>query len=213
MSLVKCWECGKEVSSTSKKCTYCGAAKKKSKWRWLLYAFVIWVILDVGLTFFMKLNYRSTIDSSDAVDVVAVEKAKAWEYLTSNDAMTDKPTTFATIFANEKLNFSSPYKGLNEARLVIRKGADGAQDVMFFIDKGQISCGSINCYVSARFDDEIISFKYGKSADSDPKMIFIEGSDKFIKKLKTTKLLRLEVSFYQQGTKVLTFNTVDFKWD
>jgi hypothetical protein len=43
--------------------------------------------------------------------------------------------------------------------------------------------------------------------------IFIENPNKFLKKLKKSKTLMIEASFYNEGTKVIEFNVEGLVWN
>jgi hypothetical protein len=134
-----------------------------------------------------------------------------WEYHQSTDKMTSKAIKFAQIMSNESLDLEFPYEGTNYGRLTLRK-KDGL-DIYLSIDKGQISGGYDNNYISVRFDEEKpLKFSYTEPQDGSSDLIFIDNGIKFLSKLKKSKKTLISLPLYQAGNQILEFNTVDLKW-
>lgn len=100
MALVKCKECGNEVSTTAKSCPKCGAKPRKrtSLVTWVVLAFVIFVIYAASQgpsstsTTAGSSSSRSPAPASSST-VIAVPK---WESSTSTDEMTGKRQSYAS---------------------------------------------------------------------------------------------------------------------
>lgn len=163
---------------------------------------------------------QKTVSSYDeiAVDSVAVVVDSVvptinnkWEYHESTDKMTSKSIKFAQIISNESLNLEFPYDGNNYGHLTLRK--NDHMNIYLSIDKGQISGGYDNNFITVRFDDEKpIKFSYSEPQDSSSDLIFIDNEVKFLSKLKKSKKTLVSLPLYREGNQILEFNTVDFKW-
>ncbi len=80
--------------------------------------------------------------------------ATSWQYSQETDDMTSKAMYFASIEANDKLDFDFPYKGGSTATLTIRHKNNG-NDVYLEVTPGQFNCNVINGEnIRIRFDDE-----------------------------------------------------------
>lgn len=154
----------------------------------------------------------AAVDSAAVVvDSIATTTTNKWEYHQSTDKMTSKTIKFAQIMSNESLDLEFPYEGTNYGRLTLRK-KDGL-DIYLTIDKGQISGGYDNNYISVRFDEEKpIKFSYSEPQDGSSDLIFIDNEIKFLSKLKKSKNVLISLPLYQAGNQILEFNTIDLKW-
>ncbi|WP_431242560.1 hypothetical protein ACQ9BO_22475 [Flavobacterium sp. P21] len=86
-------------------------------------------------------------------------------------------------------------------------------DIYLSIDKGQISGGYDNNFITVRFDDEKpIKFSYSEPQDSSSDLIFIDNEAKFLSKLKRSKKILVSLPLYREGNQILEFNTIDLKW-
>lgn len=140
---------------------------------------------------------------------------EAWEYLSGADEMTGKITSMATIPSKEEYELPFPYQGGTHARLTLRHHPRQGTDVMLTINKGQLQCFAFTgCKVLVRFDDaEPSTFKASGPEDASNDTLFINGSKKFIAALKKTKRVKIELPFFQHGTRLFTFKTEDLTWD
>lgn len=164
---------------------------------------------------------QRTIDSESlvAVDSTAVVvdsntttiETNNWEYHETIDKMTSKPTKFAQILSNESLNLKFPYDGSNYGQLTLRKM--NGLNIYLSIDKGQISGGYENNFITVRFDQEKpIKFSYSEPQDGSSNFIFIDNESRFLSKLKKSKKTLISIPLYHEGNQILEFNTEDLKW-
>lgn len=145
------------------------------------------------------------------VDSISPTITNKWEYQQSTDKMTSKPIKFAQIISNESLHLESPYEGVNYGRLTLRK--KNGLDIYLSIDKGQISGGYDNNFITVRFDEEKpLTFSYTEPQDGSSDLIFIDNEVQFLSKLKKSKNVLISIPLYQAGNQILEFNTVDLKW-
>jgi hypothetical protein len=118
----------------------------------------------------------------------------------------------ARVSSSNTVDFKFPYSGAQKATLILRTHPHHGEDILFHITKGQILCSSYEgSTVLVRFDDEEpISFSAEGAADHSTNTIFIGNYNRFIgKMLKATKV-RIEVTIYQEGSRVFEFDVSSF---
>ena len=139
--------------------------------------------------------------------------AYAWEFMEDQDDMTGKPIRSAFVMSENQLDLKWPY-GTAVGFLGVHNHPRYGRSAVINVSKGQMLCYINECPVLARFDDGApMRFSGNPPADHSRTTIFIEGHDRFVKALKNSKTVRIEVGFYQQGSKTLVFNTSDFPID
>ncbi|HEY3778616.1 MAG TPA: hypothetical protein VGL35_11220 [Rhizomicrobium sp.] len=150
----------------------------------------------------------STTDSA-STDNGPVRK---WTYRDQSDELRGITWHFATLESDNTLNFSFPY-GESTGSIVLRRHGKSV-DVMLQMTGGQFVCNSFNDdTVTVKFDNgPIRHFGCAESADGDTKTIFLMRTSRFIKGLKGSSRVRIEVDFFQAGLQQLTFNTTGLKW-
>lgn len=155
---------------------------------------------------------KIAIDTTQVtIDSVVPTVGNKWEYRQSIDKMTSKSIKFAQIISNESLDLEFPYEGTNYGQLTLRK-KDGL-NIYLSIDKGQISGGYDNSFITVRFDDDKpMKFSYIEPQDASSNVIFIDNEVKFLSKLKKSKKILISLPLYHEGNQILEFNTVDLKW-
>ncbi|SHG73635.1 hypothetical protein SAMN05444372_10989 [Flavobacterium micromati] len=135
------------------------------------------------------------------------EDISGWKYDTIKNKMTDVKDVFCRVQSNESLSLTAPYEGVNFGQLTVRR-MNGQVDIIISIMKGQISGGYENEYFKARFDNgKQTTFSYSEPADNSTETIFVEGKSKFLKMLKTSKKVLIEIPLYQNGNQILEFKT------
>ena len=98
---------------------------------------------------------------------------------------------------------------------MIRKHPRYGKDVIFTITKGQLLCRSYDgCQLSIKFDDKPpIKVSANEPEDHSNETLFLQGYERLVKELKTSKKTVVEVTFYQQGNRTFEFNTADLEWE
>lgn len=176
----------------------------------IIASFSIVLLFSCQRTIASDTEIAATVDSA-AIVVDSTTITNKWEYHQSTDEMTSKPIKFAQIMSKESLDLDFPYEGLNYGQLTLRK-KDGL-NIYLGIDKGQISGGYDNKFITVRFDEEKpIRFSYSEPQDGSSNVIFIDNEVKFLSKLKKSKKTLISLPLYQAGNQILEFNTVDLKW-
>lgn len=154
------------------------------------------------------------IQSAAATPSPAVEPPKPgsqWTDLSSEDSMGRKRTIKA-INSTNTLSFGFPYQGEQYAGLLLRKSQDGT-DVIVQINKGQFLCSFNECAVNVRFDDgPVRRVSASGPTDNSTTVLFLSGASGLIQQMKKAKTTKIEATFYQEGSRVLEFNTEALTW-
>lgn len=123
MALVKCKECGEEVSNKAKSCPKCGAKapKKTSLLTWLVLILIILGVYVSGQSTDKTTKPSAKVNSSEKSGTIKYEKVKkvtppkpVWVTSVSKDEMTGKFTAFAhspISYPSKKMGF--PYHDVN----------------------------------------------------------------------------------------------------
>lgn len=145
----------------------------------------------------------------------AEEALKRWNYSVSEDEMTGKKTYIARVLSEEEYELDFPYQGGTWGRLMLRHHPRHGTDVMISINSGQLHCGSFRgCKILVRFDDgEPVKFSASPPADYSHDTLFITPAAKFIKAVKTASKVRVELPFFQQGSRMFTFQISELVWN
>ena len=137
-------------------------------------------------------------------------KLPAWTYERYEDEMGRK-RSLAIPRPTSTLSFDFPYAGEQTPKLMIRKSHMGTE-ILLEIERGQFIChvGS-GCVVEVRFDDgPVTSYLAGGPSDYSSTLIFIKNAQTFIAKMKMAKAVRIEATFYNQGSKTMSFDVEGF---
>lgn len=225
MALVKCTECGKDVSTAATSCPHCGAPRPSAAKTVAKAASGVWtaVKLLIGLVFFFIVfqctqssglgDPPSGLVGSDSpaastATAAAPESPPGWVYDKVTDPMTSKITSVAHLRSVNSMTLGSPYAGQNYGHLMVRTTPKGATEAAFYIDKGQTMCRSYEygCRVTVRFDDAQPTVIRGIApTDNSTEWAFLESPGKLIAGAKKAKRLRVSMDIYKNGTQVLEF--------
>jgi len=224
MALVKCKECGHEISKSAKVCPQCGAKVVRTS---IVTKFFV-ALLGIGLVAAMFNGGGSSSSGSSATTpakpLTKEEVAKQvddklramgmkWSYSEDKDEMGRGTIKYAIVKSMNIVNFDFPYQGEQQATLQLRKHPKHGKDVMLGLDRGQFICGYDGCNVSVKFDSgKIQTFHATPPADHDTKVLFIESHDRLVSAMKKAKTVAIEASFYKQGTRVFEFDVSGLDW-
>jgi len=165
-----------------------------------------------GTTTTKKRPGESSSAPAPSVPEAHPEPTSPWVYTSDEDTMGRK-RSFAEVVSTNTLDFGFPYQGSQHGTLTIRKSARSGTEVMISIERGQFLCGVDECAVNVRFDDgPIQEFSAGEPSDHSTTVLFIEGQTRFTAHLRRAKTLRVEATFYQEGSQTLEFNVEGFSW-
>ena len=141
------------------------------------------------------------------------EEIIKWQFQEDVDKMTSKTVKYASIEANEELEFKFPYDGGSVASLTIRK-KDGGNDIYLSVSKGQFNGTYDGGQIRIKFDDEQPKkFSFVAPSDGSADMIFINSEKTIIAKLKNTKKIIIETEFFNEGNRQMEFDVAGFKWE
>jgi hypothetical protein len=104
------------------------------------------------------------------------------------------------------LDFDFPYEGGSKGELTLRNSPKNGKDAILSVTKGQFMCGLESCRVNIRIDEGApISMNADRAADGSSNVIFLPYSA-MVRYLRAAKVLRVEATFYDQGSRVLEFH-------
>jgi len=156
----------------------------------------------------------TTVDTahSDSSAEKPAEKKENWNYSEEEDKMTSKKNYFASVDANELLNFEFPYNGGSTATLWVRK-VNGKGDIVLAISKGQFITKYDGTSFKVRFDDKPAkSFQVSGASDGSSDVVFFNYNS-MIDKIKSSKRVIIQAEFYQEGLRAIEFNTEGLRWN
>ena len=158
-----------------------------------------------------KLNKNSTNNNSQPTEEIK-KPGYQWSYVQANDHMSDGVIYQAAVKSSNQVNLDFPYNGSQHAILTLRSHPRHGEEVIFRIEKGQVLCGSYDkCNILVRFDDKKAeSFIGVPPSDNSTETVFIKNHSKFVKSMLASKLVRISLDIYQNGTQVFDFHVNDF---
>jgi hypothetical protein len=142
----------------------------------------------------------------------ALVAQRKWTYSETVDEMTSKKITFASVRSENTIELDFPYQGAQHARLMFRrKGSD--LDALFFLEKGQILCGSYDgCAIDVRFDDAApTKFRMVEPDDNSTETLFFSDPARLLSKLEAADKVLVSVTLYQAGTHTFEFDASGFQ--
>ena len=208
-------------------------SKGKSGRRWI--CFGVWMCINLigGLivpsngTDNPKEKAKAIIQDKDTSSLQNTKKStketepyivkKTWKTKTSVDEMTDDVNIWKSITSDNRVYFDFPYDGGSTLSIDVRYMKKYGTDVFLTISKGQILCNDFDetNIITVRFDDAPPQkFKCNTPSDMSSNYIFIRDAKRFVKSAKNTKTIKVQLQFFQEGTRTFTF-TVDepLTWD
>lgn len=151
--------------------------------------------------------------AKENAEEVAKEPESNWEYFIDTDEMRETKNRYAQLEGSNTINLEFPY-GEQRGRLMLRQSAQYGFDILVGVRSGQIMCNSFsNTHISVKFDDGPIQ-RYGcvDASDGTSNMVFVEGAQGFLNKLKKSEKMIVEAEFYRDGMQQLTFDTANLEW-
>lgn len=137
-----------------------------------------------------------------------------WEYSEDENKMDGTKQYFAQTTSTNQVDFAFPYDGGSNMDIIVRKTGK-ASEVLLLISKGQFM-GSIggSSKAKVKFDDQSpVSYSYESAGDGSGDVIFLNNATNFISKLKDSKKVMIELTFFNEGNKILEFDTEGLEWD
>lgn len=224
MALIKCKECGTEVSSKAEICPKCGArvaAKPMGCGTLIGVIFLGGIIISAFSSIFSSGTGSGTSSQPTSSPSASIAQnaptpilpGSQWSYHQSDDLMGKGVISQAYVSSSNLVNFDFPYTGAQHATLRLLNGPRHGKVVMFNIEKGQILCHSYeDCTVLVRFDDEkATNYSAVGPADNSTETIFIRNYGRFVEKMLKAKQVRIATNIYQQGAPVFEFDVSGFE--
>ena len=240
MSLIKCKECGHQISKSALQCPSCGSKFKRTS------AFTMFIALFIGLGVVASIvgslfdNPSPTSDSAQsAVQATAkltteqqaaatkenaqsnapknaegaVALGTKWQYNESKEPMGQGTIKLASVDSINEIQFDFPYQGRQRGTLLIQSHPRHGKAVALQVQRGQFLCGVRGCSVSVKFDDgKVVTFSGSEPSDHSSMTLFITGHDRFVSEVKKGKRLAIEAEFFQEGSKVFEFDVEGLNW-
>lgn len=226
MAIVKCKECGVEVSSKADACQKCGArlAAKPMGCGTLIGVSVLGLIIisallsifntetPVPATHSAASSGATSDEAPEAKTPEITAEVVQWRYSHDEDGMGKGVNHEAAIDSVNTVEFDFPYSGPQQATLTMRNHPRYGKDVLLSIERGQILCQSYeSCTVLVRFDDEAaVRYAALSPADNSTETIFISNYRRFAQKMLKAKRVRISANIYQEGSPVFEFDVSEF---
>lgn len=243
MALIKCKECGKDISNEVKQCPHCGSTKHRSffKKHPIVTAILGLMVLGAISNSFVdkskiqeqqrqeekrkqeavqkelesqKIEVKETPKEEPKQEVVQESKSvENWKYDIDEDKMRGTKKVYAGIESSNTLDLGFPY---NDSRLtIIVRKLDKETNVILKV-KGQFACNSYSekCMVSVKSDDNaIVKYEFSEAEHSMMDTVFINKEKDFIDMLKKSNKLIVEVPLFNKGRVQYEFNSAGLKWE
>ena len=174
---------------------------------------IICVILVIA---FANSCGNSTRVGSNANDSTAIADSldsvikKGWVYRSSVDEMDGSTSKMAIIYSSNVVEFDPPYEGGSKLHIAVLNSKENGTNVGIVISNGQFSVSELDGtnYVRIRFDEDApITFSTISPLDGSFDTLFLENPKKFIKLAKNAKTIKVEATFFTEGSNIFTFNT------
>ena len=225
MAMMKCKECGNEISTKAEACPKCGAKNTKSS------GCATTIIGLLGLMVFLSLlgrcsnndsNYSpSSTTPSETTTPPSSSSSESqrpqlpdsqWNYEHDEDPMAKGVANIAMVQSKNTVEFGFPYNGPQHAMLALRTHPRHGKDVILKIERGQFLCQSYeDCTILVRFDDQKAqTFSAIGSSDNSTETIFIRNYSRFVSGMQKAKTVRIAAEIYQQGAPVFEFDVSGF---
>lgn len=160
------------------------------------------------------------LDEIEAEAEASVEAAEGsesassnWRYAEREDRMRNQTEYTATIRSENTVNFASPYSGSQRMSLQLRRSPAYGNDVIFWIERGQIMCDVYDCMGNIAFDGNTERLTLARSADNSSTVAFARYPEAIANKILASDEVVVELTFYREGTRQFFFETSNLEWD
>ncbi|HDZ6770402.1 TPA: hypothetical protein RZD97_002481, partial [Mannheimia haemolytica] len=159
--------------------------------------------------------YDSVFVKKDTGKDEATDEKSNWEYEQKKDELRNATTYFAKIRSTNTIDFGFPYNS-SSMNLMLRKDPKYGNDVIFSVHGQFNGCMIESCKITVKFDDgKLESYRMIGADGGSNDTLFIENAKAmktFVDKLKKSKKLIVEASFYNYGKGQFTFDTQGLEW-
>ena len=228
--LINCKDCGHAISKNAEACPNCGAkVKRTSILTWVAAIFIGLMVLSAVLAAMSDdvVDTQADTSSSNQIEpLVALDNSNEnvapetqpvksnWEYDESIDEMRGTTSYTAIAMSKNDVYLDSPYGGGTNLGVIVRNSDELGNEVLFVTNNGQLWCEYSDCIMSVKFDDEDVGrYSISRAAGGSSDAMFLNDSEgDFIDKLKKSKVMMIEIGFFNNGNKQFTFNVTDLDW-
>lgn len=219
---MKCRHCGAMVDEKYSFCPNCGKKFKKSAF-WKIIFTMLGLILLLSFctdkpdkTSVNSGNNKTSVSTTEPTaksesDINTSANLQNFREYEATDKISGQVAKYIEIDSDNEIDFDFPYQGAQHATLTLRKHPRLGNDIMISIEKGQILCDTFDgCNIAIRFSDSK-NEKYSAAGPSDNSstIIFIKNYKRFIKHLKQSETVYVELPFFQEGARTLEFTISD----
>lgn len=142
--------------------------------------------------------------------VLETAQKRGWTYADEQDEMGKGMIKRASMMSSNAISLKYPYGGSQHAKLWLRKHPRLGESVALSVERGQFLEGNL----LVRFDDNAaLSFGSHEPDSGSTTTIFIEEYPKFMKYLKRSKKMKIQVSFYQEAPQIFEFDVEGLVWE
>lgn len=130
-----------------------------------------------------------------------------WDYSKEPDKMGRGSNEIATVKSMDTITLQSPYDGEQHATFALRKLQKGNNEFVFSVERGQIVCGTTDCKLTARIDENnpfILKGNHPEDGSSNTVIGALDAAT--IKSIRNGKKLLIESTIYQNGEKISEFD-------
>ncbi|WP_135475265.1 zinc ribbon domain-containing protein [Pseudoalteromonas sp. KS88] len=212
MALIKCKECGAEVSSKAKTCPKCGAkpAKKTSLITWFVLILIVYLVYSASQRSTPNSNYKKPVltEKSDIkAEEVVKEKAEKIKPLTDwlTTSATDEMTGKVTFYAASKTTYPVPGMKFpySDVDSWIGVGCDGKSEWVYFgfsnapnLTNTSTEDGYSLINTRLKWDDKVETV--GLTQDWGSRFIHFREDKKALLNLKNSQNIKLELQWHSQ---------------
>lgn len=181
--------------------------KQKTAWGCFLSFFAFFIFVYAIASFSNKSG-----SGVNPAPIPSVEPKMArinWEYSESSIDPIDRSTThYARCDATENVTFGSPYEGGSLPTLVVQK-RHGSTSLILEMSTGQLLTSE---GVMIKFDSgRAHSYSCSEPIDGSSNIMFIDEANALIKRLRHSKEVIVQATFFREGTRSMTFRTEGLK--
>jgi hypothetical protein len=129
--------------------------------------------------------------------------------------MTSRKISIAAIDSENSVNFDFPYRGEQNATLILREHPSYGFGVLVSIQRGQFLCHSYeNCTIRVRFDEaEPEAWSAVGPSDNSTTTVLLHSEARFLPRLRKAKTVRIQIPVYQEGSPTFEFDVDGFDHD
>jgi hypothetical protein len=136
-----------------------------------------------------------------------------WRYSEQQDEMGRGSGRKAVITSLNTVTFGFPY-GNSHMLLRLEENPMSGRNVVLVIENGQFLSHRGESSVTVKFDDgSLQTFLVLPSGDGRSNVVAIDVDyDEFVAQLKAAKIMKIEAGFFQEGSRVFTFDVQGLNW-